>query len=384
MLIEKTGVTRYVKSKATPGYTLFSPTGQHHTYIIDMEGNVVHKWKRPHPPGSYYYLEPDGNLLGAMRTDVVQLRLPAPGGKLCKLDWKGKTLWEFTDDYQHHDFRRCPNGNIVYLRWELMSKKAQKRVKGGIPGTEHPDGIYCDAVREITPAGELVWEWRVAEHMDIENYPLCPICDRREMAHANTIFPLPNGNFLISFRNIHLVAEIDRKTKKFVWKMHHPNLGHQHDIRRLDNGNYMIFCNGMHSHYYPPEDGSRVIEIDPRQNNKVVWQYHGKPPVSFESTFISGAVRLWSGNTLICEGRWGRIFEVTPDGEIVWNYVSPYFNDDASSPMVGSNSVFRAFRYADDSPEIAGRLPRLKKTRRAVKPKAKKAKSAGKKIRRVS
>ena len=81
------------------------------------------------------------------------------------------------------------------------------------------------------------------------------------------------------------------------------------------------------------------------------------PRYTFHSPFISGAQRLWSGNTLICEGMWGRIFEVTPDKELVWEYVSPYFTpQDAKGPMAGNNNVFRAYRYAVDGPEIQGRV----------------------------
>ena len=66
--------------------------------------------------------------------------------------------------------------------------------------------------------------------------------------------------------------------------------------------------------------------------------------------------RLANGNTLICEGQWGRLFEVTPDSEIVWDYVSPYFNG-KDVPYAEGNFVFRCYRYAADSPEISGRLP---------------------------
>ena len=63
--------------------------------------------------------------------------------------------------------------------------------------------------------------------------------------------------------------------------------------------------------------------------------------------------RLNSGNTLICEGQWGRVFEVTPDKEIVWEYISPFFDP---APGGGeANMMFRAYRYAADSAEIAGR-----------------------------
>ena len=88
-----------------------------------------------------------------------------------------------------------------------------------------------------------------------------------------------------------------------------------------------------------------------------VWVYRGKPSNTFNSRHISGCQRLASGNTLICEGICGRIFEVTPQGDIVWNFVSPYFaSDDLKGPGAGQNMVFRALRYAANSPEIAGRL----------------------------
>ena len=368
MLYERTGVTRYNRNKATTGYTLFSPMFGKNTFIIDMNGKVVHSWKHPNTPGAYHYLLPNGNLLGSVLTPEPQVGLAAKGGLIREVDWKGKLVWEYRDDLQHHDFRRCPNGNTVYLGWELLPKKAQKRVLGGKPKSEHADGIYGDVVREVTPDGEIAWEWRVSRHMDIENYPICSFCDRREMAHANTVFPLKNGDFMISFRHINLVAIIDRKTKKFRWQMHDWRLGHQHDIQRLDNGNFLVYANGYHGPWDGRDIGSHVFEINPR-NNKIVWEYKGQPGFSFDSQSISGVQRLPSGNTLICEGRWGRIFEVTKAGEIVWNYVSPYFVTDKKHPMYGANGVFRAYRYSHDSPQIAGRLPKLvKRTAKSIGP----------------
>jgi hypothetical protein len=336
-----------------------------------MEGKVVKHWKHKAAPGNFFYLQPDGNLLGTLRTEEHVLGLPAKGGHMMELDWNGKVLWDYVDHYQHHDFRRCPNGNFVYVGWELLSKKAQKRVKGGHPGSEHKDGIYGDFIREITPDGKTAWEWHVDTDMEIEKYPLCPVCDRQEMAHANTIHPLPNGDFLISQRTNHLIGQISRKTKKFVWVMCDWILGHQHDVQPLRNGNILVFANGCHAPWHGPQEGSRIFEIDPRKKNKIVWEYKGHPPHTFDSTYISGVQRLWSGNTLICEGRWGRIFEVTPKGEIVWNYISPYFIKAKTTPPDAMNSVFRAYRYRDDSPEIGGRLPLLKGTKRR-KPAARK------------
>src|SRR5690606_12663974 len=80
---------------------------------------------------------------------------------------------------------------------------------------------------------------------------------------------------------------------------------------------------------------SRVLEIDP-VTLEVVWSYRA---ANFFSTNISGAQRLANGNTLITEGAPGRIFEVTSNGEIVWEYMN------APSPVGrGSNAVYRAYR----------------------------------------
>lgn len=73
--------------------------------------------------------------------------------------------------------------------------------------------------------------------------------------------------------------------------------------------------------------GSRILEIDPVKN-QIVWQYtgdnSGRPVWSFFSSFVSSARRLPNGNTLIDEGMSGRLFQITPGGDIVWEYVNPY------------------------------------------------------------
>ena len=93
-------------------------------------------------------------------------------------------------------------------------------------------------------------------------------------------------------------------------------------------------------------DHSRVLEIDPVAM-KIVWQYTPTEagflaPMDcnrFYSPFISGMQRLPNGNTLITEGSDGRVFEVTKDHELVWEFISPYWGQ--KLPM---NMVYRAYR----------------------------------------
>ena len=127
-------------------------------------------------------------------------------------------------------------------------------------------------------------------------------------------------------------------------------------MRLLENGNILFFANSANVEDAGPGGGSPFVEIDP-ETKEVVWMCRGAPPRAFFSRFISGCQRLATGNTLICEGVAGRFFEVTPEGEIVWEYVSPFIVDDEGKPYHGNNQVFRCYRYAGDSPEIGGRLP---------------------------
>ena len=81
-----------------------------------------------------------------------------------------------------------------------------------------------------------------------------------------------------------------------------------------------------------------------------------KTPLNFWRPHISGCQRLSLGNTLIVEDGKDCIFEVTVEGDVVWEYINPFYGPHAEIPDGEINWVFRAKRYAADSPEIAGRF----------------------------
>jgi hypothetical protein len=87
------------------------------------------------------------------------------------------------------------------------------------------------------------------------------------------------------------------------------------------------------------------------------WSY--QEPEGFYSGFISGAQRLPNGHTLICEGAEGRVFEVTREGRIVWDWRSPLGGEIEPSKQGGRappNALFRATRIPRDHPGLEGRL----------------------------
>jgi hypothetical protein len=233
-----------------------------------------------------------------------------------------------------------------------MTDEQIASMKGGIPGTEQvldENSPFQDVIREIDLDGNVVWEWESSK-LDMDKYHLCPLCKRQEWAHANTCAPLPNGDIMVSFRLLNLLIIVDRQTGKVKWEYHEQELGHQHDCQLLGNGNVLVFCNGYHGRdmFF-----SRILEFD-LESKEARWEYRGNPAVSFYSPHMSGMQRLESGNTLICEASKGCIFETTPEGEVVWEFVSDVWT---KIPLHGVvNWIFRAYRYATDSPQIQNRV----------------------------
>jgi hypothetical protein len=157
-------------------------------------------------------------------------------------------------------------------------------------------------------------------------------------------------------------------------------LFHQHDIRWIESGkpgagNLTVYNNNIplipDSLYYsaiyelrPPKDagGNYVRSENGRFGpDSPVWKYIAPDTLSFYGSFISGAERLVNGNTFINEGPKGHFFEVTPEGETVWEYYSPYrgsihrMNGDPGNPMNMTYSTFRANFIAADHPGLQGR-----------------------------
>lgn len=89
------------------------------------------------------------------------------------------------------------------------------------------------------------------------------------------------------------------------------------------------------------------------------WSYSAPNPTDFFSPIISGAQRLSNGNTLICSGRPGHIFEITPSNDIVWEYISPMVSGlpgtNGDTIALASNMVFRMYRYPTDYGAFTGR-----------------------------
>jgi hypothetical protein len=350
------GLRALDRERSCPGYTLYSPMGgRGEVYLLDLDGAVAHQWRMPYPPGLYGYLTGDGRLFYNGQLPPMQARFGTwpvwKGGVVLEADWTGRVLWEVRHPDHHHDGRRLRNGNVILLCLKQLDETLAAKVQGGRAGARGP--MFGDYLVEMTTKGETVWEWRSWEHLDpAADCITAPGEPRHEWTHGNTVAELDDGNLVVSFRDISTVAIIDRPSGDITWKLGAPPLAQQHAPTPLPNGNLLIFDNGT-TRLDTPATFSRVIEVDPR-TSEIVWTYMDRPPIDFYSPYISNAQRLDNGNTLICEGNFGRIFEVTHEGELVWEYINPHFGSPANQPdRAPANNVFRAFRYGVEQIERA-------------------------------
>ncbi len=346
----RTGIIGHNPDKAYQGFTMFNAGDT--VYLIDMEGNIVHTWTPPYPP-KYGRLSEDGTLICGLEVPEESDRFMADkgwkGGGLLEANWDGDILWMVEHPDHHHDAIKLRNGNIMFVCLELLPKEIADRVPGGKPGTEHNgEEMYTDYLVEMTTEGDVVWEWHCADHMQPEDYPITsPNMERQEWTHCNSLEELPDGNLLISYRQTSTVAIVDRESGEIIWEVGMPTVAQQHAPTLLDNGNILIFDNGAerpeaHSAY------SRIVEVD-QETKEIVWSYQESPPPDFYAWFISNAQRLPNGNTLINDGPAGRFFEVTTDGEVVWEYINPYFHPPKTGDGKPTNRTFRCYRF---SPEL--------------------------------
>jgi len=359
------GVTIFNATETYSGFTLFTPLGGDDSmdgkgvmYLIDMSGNVVHRWNLSYRPMPYGFLLPNGNLMYSGETESGPRPNAGKSGIIQEIDWDGNVIREFREDAMHNDFDKMPNGNILAIVWEKPPIKISGNIKGGIPGTEFNGSIWSDKIIEIDPNGKIVWEWHSYNHLDLDEFVISPLEKRNEWLHANSIDFLPKGNafnghesILISFKKISRVVIIDKTTKNLSWVWGENHLNQQHDATLLSSGNVLVFDNGMRIVGELPH--SRVLEIDTK-TDEIIWSYVGTGFIgnNFFSSILSGAQKLPNQNVLIAEGVTGRIFEVTPNKQIVWEYINPYYSKNEFK-----NAIFRAYRYGPNDIEWPVKMP---------------------------
>ncbi len=143
----------------------------------------------------------------------------------------------------------------------------------------------------------------------------------------------------MSLRNLNALAVVDMESEEVVWAQSGLWL-QQHCSSMLDNGNILLFDN------QGDYGSSRIVEYDPVAQ-EIAWLYAGDEENDFYSEKSGAVQRLPNGNTLISETNFGRAFEVTSSGEIVWEYINPARAGDSEELIA---SLFEITRLPRDFP----------------------------------
>ncbi|HZM95016.1 MAG TPA: aryl-sulfate sulfotransferase [Vicinamibacterales bacterium] len=397
-----TGTTIYEPDRSWNGYTVLSPLQTPAVLVIDMNGNVVKRWEGlNNSAGGPARVLPGGFVISASgarppNQESLELVQQDFDGKVM---WQfsrneqiktreGGTIWSAR---QHHDWQResFPAG--------YFAPESMPAIEGGstliLTHTNRTQPKVADVMLEddrlieVSWKGEVTWEWVASDHIDELGF--AP--DARKAIKAAQSFNKARGSFdwlhinsahyvgpnrwfdqgdmrftpnnvIISSREASLLAIVGRDGK-IVWRLG-PDFSESPELRAIRQiigqhhahfipkglpgaGNLLVFDNGGSSGYgfanpiAPNGVGafaratSRVLEINPL-TLELVWSYTNP---RFFSTNISGAQRLPNGNTLITAGAGGRMFEVTKEGAIVWEYMYPLFGG-----ANASNAVYRAYR----------------------------------------
>jgi Arylsulfotransferase (ASST) len=397
-----TGTTIYDPARAWNGFTVLSPLGTPAVLVIDMNGNVVKRWEGYNDSaGGPARVLPGGDVIAAggarpPRQEALELVQRDFDGKVVwrfdhneQVESGSGPVWALR---QHHDWQRddFPAG---YYSPDARPARAGSNTLI-LTHVNHKQPEVADVVLEddrlieVSPAGEIVWTWTAGEHADEFGFDAKARAAIRkapgvtaqrgtfDWLHLNSAtYVGPNhwfddgdrrfapNNVIISSRQASFLAIVGRDGS-IVWRMG-PDFSQSDALRAIGQmigqhhahfipkglpgaGNLLVFDNGGPSGYGDASPvaprgsdvfarpNSRVLEIDPVAL-KLVWSYSS--PGQFFSTNISGAQRLPNGNTLVTEGAGGRVFEVTRDSKVVWEYMNPYFMGPRSS-----NAVYRAYR----------------------------------------
>lgn len=327
-------VHRDLPGKTDDGFTLYTSTAGPWAALLDMHGQVVHSWKMPFRkawPRPEHVLDPmddeqihffgcrllaNGDLLASYHAEG-----DTPYGYgLVKLDKDSNVLWTYAKRV-HHLFDVDDAGQIY-----VLTQKLTNTLPAGLDFVPTP--FLSDSLAVLTPDGITVGEpiaimevLRDSPYAGTQRLLVAESADAMgDITHCNHVSVLSQavahkfpqfkaGQVLISVRNMNALALIDIPARKVGWLA----VGQwrmQHTADFLANGHILVYDN------LGGRKKTRVLEVDPATRD-IAWAY--------SSTFLAKvrgtAQRLPNGNTLVVDPESTRMFEITPDREVVWEVI---------------------------------------------------------------
>jgi hypothetical protein len=314
-------VTVYKEDEAYSSLNLYTSGHAPEAILMDMNGNVLHTWKRDIWSVWPDYKLPRGTINHRYfrRAKVMEhgdLIFVFEGLGMVRIDKDSNVIWNYKQGV-HHDFFIAGDGTTYLL----------KRVPVVLYNIDSV--ILEDYICILDAEGkerDCVSILRALENSPYAHF-LKNVKPKGDIFHTNTIEILDGkwasqlpafrkGNALISIFKLDAVCVVDLDIKQVVWAVS-GKWQRQHEPSLLDNGNILLFDNrGL-------GEQSRIIEFDPLTLD-IEWEYRGTQENPFYTFDCGTCARLPNGNTLITESNTGRAFEVTSEGTIVWEFFNPH------------------------------------------------------------
>ncbi len=314
------GVLIHDSERALPGYNLYVSAHAPAAHLMNMSGQVVHRWER-----TYGEICPGGTRDGPGQNHWRRAKLLDNGDLLVVLDYHALVrldrdsvpIWTLCGGY-HHDVTWDSEGRIFALR------TAPASTQDGRPTASALD----DLLEQISPTGKVLSSTSLLASLARSPFShLVSQVPGRDKLHTNAIAVLEGpgversshfsaGQILLSFRNLDMLAVLSLESEELVWATTGPWQA-QHEPVLLESGRLLLFDNLGWG------EASRIVEYDP-DTKSLGWSYPKAPSPSFFSPVCGSQQRLSNGNTLIVESTAGRAFEVTPNGEVVWEFRSSH------------------------------------------------------------
>lgn len=352
----KKGVTKYNPQKSFKGANLYCSSLRPIVYLMDMTGKILHTWTAKTKEDTRWQVVEfcqNGDLL-CIKKDQFLLRQ----------DWDSKIKW-VKKIRAHHDIA-IDEQNDIYI----LARKDEVVFLFGLPFPITNDYIVVLSLdgnikQEISlfkilkdkPAWrsyflkkyfpllmatckklpEIIQQKIKSNYLFKENSPF-------DILHSNKFEIIPRdikglskkGDLLISVREINLIGILNRQGTKLIWSWGENQLRKQHAPSLLENNNILVFDNQAGTSH------SQIVELDPFLK-KIVWKYKAEIPNEFYSSSRGFCQRLPNGNTLITESNRGRVFEITKNKEIVWEF----YNPEVIESQKKRAAIYRLWRITD-------------------------------------
>ncbi len=375
-------------------------TTSHEAYLLD-DGSLVYQTTVDAPMLAEFAQV--GGVAGRIQ------RVGANGRLIWAFDYAGDTY------QQHHDIEILPNGNVLLIAWEVITAD-EALAAGLRPDLLPENGtVWPDQVVEVEPtSGDIVWMWRAWDHLIQDTDPSLPnygvVAEHPERINVNYVGLRRLGDWqhgnsidynaeldqiVLSLRHFNEIWIIDHSTTPeearssgggrsgqggtLLYRWGNPEaydagtpddrtLFTQHDAQWITPGlpgagHLLIFDNGdelANRLFSGALEIATPLNADGRYDRseggfapaEIVWQYQATPAESLFAPYVSSVQRLTNGNTFIVDGTGGRMLEVTPEGEVVWDFLNPLAGEMPEQGAFGPFSVFRARRYPADHPGV--------------------------------